>query len=119
MDAERQLRKAREELRLIERALKSMDNLVKNYEDLLALELRPTTPPKVSIRSSIIKVLKSSSGPIHVKEILRQVEALGAQPYSARGDKPSTIEIQIVSLKNAGSPLKRVAPRTWQMTSTT
>lgn len=114
MDAALKLRKLREEKLLIERALKALDSLEKTYEDLLALELR-TDSPKVSIRSSVVQALKSSSGPIHVKEILRQIESLGAHPYSARGDKLSAVDIQVVSLKNQGFPVERVAPRTWQM----
>ena len=103
----------REKGDLIEK-LTAINAVEAGYEKLLALTERDTLP-FISLRAALLQVLRASSGePLHVKDILRQVEALGAKVNSTRGDKISRVDLGIHALKKQGYPLERVGTRTWQ-----
>ena len=84
------------------------------YENMLARAERDSQP-SISLRAAILQVLRESKGePLHVKEVLQQVEALGAHVRSANNDKVSRVDVGIYGLKKQGFPFERVGTRTWK-----
>ena len=84
------------------------------YENMLARAERDSQP-SISLRAAILQVLRESKGePLHVKEVLQQVEALGAHVRCANNDKVSRVDVGIYGLKRQGLPVERVGTRTWK-----
>ena len=95
-------------------SLNSVASIIDEFEILLAAAEREDKP-LMSLRAAILQVLRASKGePIHVKEVLQQVEALGAHVRSANNDKVSRVDVGIYGLKKQGFPFERVGTRTWK-----
>jgi len=95
-------------------SLNTVAALIYNFEKYLT-DAEREDKPVISLRSAILQVLRESKGePIHVKEVLQQVEALGAHVRSANNDKVSRVDVGIYGLKRQGLPLERVETRTWK-----
>ena len=110
----RNLEVARREKESLTQSLKDISSAEEAYENMLA-RAESASQPSISIRAAILQVLRESKGePLHVKEVLQQVEALGAHVRSANNDKPSRIDVGIYGLKRQGLPVERVATRTWK-----
>ena len=113
-DIQRTLSDLRREKESLTQSLKKVEVAQKAMEDLLGQKLIDNAPP-MSVRAAILQVIRGSNGePLHVKDVLQQIEALGAQVRSSTNDKPSVVDLGIYSLKKQGLPVERVATRTWK-----
>jgi hypothetical protein len=74
--------------------------------------IRPTSiPPAISMRSAVARVLREAGAPIHSKEILARVQALGA---STTAKEPvSVVDLVVLGLQQRGK-VEKVGPRTWR-----
>ena len=94
--------------------LTAIASIIDNFEKLLTATEREDQPT-ISLRAAILQVLRESKGePLHVKDVLQQVEALGAHVRSANNDKVSRVDVGIYGLKRQGLPVERVGVRTWK-----
>lgn len=125
---------AREQLRELNEQIKNLDDerevllsLVNGYNGWLRLhgEQPPERPRKlaprsnvpagdVSLRSAVLTVLKEAHGsPVHVREILARITALGAVTNAKSPEK--VLDLVAYNLKTRkGEPLERVSPRSWR-----
>ena len=109
----RQLAVAQREKDRLTEQMAAISTIEAGYKQLLALTERGT--PLISLRAALLQVLRASKNkPLHVQEILRQVETLGAHVRSANNDKVSRVDVGIYGLKRQGFPLERVGTRTWK-----
>ena len=129
------LEEAQRELGTLEERRDALVGLVKSYETLLRIESggsngriplplpvvskletdKPKVGPKgsISISKGILAVLKDARGaPLHTKEILNRVLALGA--ITEAKNPQGAIDLVCYHLANAGEPMKKVGPRTWR-----
>jgi hypothetical protein len=73
---------------------------------------RPATPGTISMRGAVLRVLREAHGePLHSKEILRRVTALGAM--SNAKNPLGMMDLLAYSLAKS-HPMKKVGPRTWR-----
>jgi hypothetical protein len=132
---------AREQLRELHDALGKLDeerdvylSLINGYEGFLRLhgEGRSPLPPaskvapresgshtpqgKLSLRQAVLQVLtEAHPHPVHVKEILARVTAMGAVTNAKSPEK--VIDLVAYNLKTrSGKPIERVSPRSWRYT---
>lgn len=113
-EVRRQLADVRRVKESLTQRMKAINLAEEGLENLLALEER-VSQPSISLRAAILQVLRESKGePLHVKEVLQQVEALGAHVRSANNDKVSRVDVGIYGLKRQGLPVERVGTRTWK-----
>ena len=102
------------EIESVTQDLKDLSLAKEAYENMLTRAESASLPP-ISLRAAILQVLRESKGePLHVKEVLQQVEALGAHVRSANNDKVSRVDVGIYGLKRQGLPVERVRTRTWK-----
>jgi len=82
---------------------------------------RPATSLKgsISLRKAVLQVLREAHGePVHVREILARIEALGAVTEAKN-------PLKIIDLIASGAktrnhePIERVSPRSWRWAGTT
>ena len=72
----------------------------------------PTIPGTPSMRGAVLRVLREARGePLHSKEILRRVTALGA--VSNAKNPLGMMDLLAYSLAKS-HPMKKVGPRTWR-----
>ena len=109
----RQLAVARRAKDRLTEELAAINEVTAGYKKLLALAERGDS--LISLRAAILQVLRASKGePMHVTEVLQQVEALGAHVRCANNDKISRVDVGIYGLKRQGFPVERVGTRTWK-----
>jgi hypothetical protein len=127
----------REELARFDDERNVLVNLVRNYETWLRIHGKDVTngtahaarpePPKdlggsadgsggPSFRGSVLRVIREAHGePLHAKEILRRVEALGAR--SNAKNQLSVISLAIRGLSEK-QPIEKAGPRMWRWAGT-
>lgn len=110
----RHLAEAQREKEILTQNLKAINSVEEGYEKLLVLA-ESASQPLISLRAALLQVLRASQGEmLHVKEVLQQVEAMGARVRSANNDKVSRVDVGIYGLKKQGFPVERVGTRTWK-----
>lgn len=114
----RNIEEIRQQLAALEERKATLEKLLKDFEALDALNareraVRPTEiKGKVSLRSTILKVLMEATAPLSAAEIWDAAWKLGARTAAA---KPTAIvDLTAYQLKQSGQPLEKTAPLTWR-----
>jgi hypothetical protein len=65
-----------------------------------------------SIRSAVVLVLKKASKPLHVREIWKEAQQLGASTTMARPTE--AVHYALADLSRSGAPVEKVSPGVWR-----
>jgi hypothetical protein len=125
------LKEVQQRLAVLDEEREVLLSLVRGYEGWLRLQgnsagpqltlgvtvqkKNPTAPKgTTSLRGAVLRAIKDAHGaPLHSKEILRRIQALGAKTEAR--NPVAIIDLTAYSLANTdGQPIKKVGPRTWR-----